>query len=97
MICKVKSFLQVTEYTPPPIDISISFINLNDAISVEMLGLKPYCSSRSMSFLYICVNSLLLISFSETLEKEASKDTGSVIGGVKFFYTFNYWFDYRKF
>ena len=52
MICKVKSFLQVTEYTPhPPIDISISFINLSDAISVEMLGLKPYCSSTSMSLL----------------------------------------------
>ena len=82
MIYRVQSFLQVTKYTPIDILLFIAtkilFINLSDAISVEMLGLKPYCSSTGMSFLYIyiCVNSLLLINFSKTLEKEVRKILG---------------------
>ena len=80
MIHTVKSFLQVVEYTTPDTLLFTAtrnpFIILYDAISVEMLDLKPYCSSTSMSFLHICVNSLIYIGFSKTLEKEVNKDMG---------------------
>jgi hypothetical protein len=54
----------------------ISFINFYDAILIEILGLKPYCSSTSMLFMHICMSNLLKISFSKTLEKEVGKDVG---------------------
>ena len=60
MIYTVKSFLQVTKYTPPTdillfIATRISFINLYDAVSVEILGLKPYCSSTYMYVIHTCM------------------------------------------
>ena len=77
MIHTVKSFLQVIKYTTPDTWLftatRIPFIILYDVISVEMLDLKPYCSSTSMSFLHICVNSLIYIGSSNILEKELAK------------------------
>ena len=94
MIHTDKIFLQVIKYTTPDTATRIPFIILYDAISVEMLDLKPYCSSTSMSFLHICVNSLIYIGSSNTLEKELAK-MWVVIWGDKFISIFKYWFEFR--
>lgn len=80
MIYKLESLSKLQNI--PPTDIlffvatRISFINLFDAISVEMLDQKPYCSSPFMSFMHVCVDTLLYISFSKTLEKDVIKYMG---------------------
>jgi hypothetical protein len=58
------------------INVNISSISLKDAFSVDEFGRKPYWLLSSMLFMFICMNNLLYISLSNTLENDDSSDIG---------------------
>lgn len=49
---------------------------MKEAVSVEELFLKPYCSVANILFWLMCWYNLVYISFSRTFEKDVSNEIG---------------------
>ncbi|PNF21891.1 hypothetical protein B7P43_G04397 [Cryptotermes secundus] len=56
--------------------VNILFNRVYEAVSVERLGRNPNCSLAKISLAQICVNNLLKIIFSNTLENDVNKEIG---------------------
>jgi hypothetical protein len=54
----------------------LSYIYLLDALSVDVAGLNPNCSSTEMLLTVICYRSLSYMIFSNTLQNEVNEEIG---------------------